>query len=63
MHPWADQLDWKMLGRLNDGPFAGLMTSMNNGFQFNQCDKFVLGPENGLKSFEAKPLGIFPTSG
>lgn len=60
LRPWAKELDWNMLGRLNDGPFPGLLTSMNNHFQNNQCERFLLGTEAGLKAFKAKPEGIFP---
>jgi hypothetical protein len=60
LHPWAHELDWKMLGRMKDGPFPGLITSMNNDFQLRQSDKFLLGTRAALTSFQSKPMGIFP---
>ncbi len=60
VQPWADQLDWAMIGKLNDGPFPGTMTSMSNNFQLQQCGKYLLGTENGLNMFQQKPMGIIP---
>ena len=61
VNPWADQLDWNMLGRMKDRPFPGLISSMSNSFQFHQSGKFLLGTEISLKKFQAKPSGILPT--
>ena len=62
VQPWADQLDWTMIGRLNDGPFPGLMTSMSNNFQFHQSSQYLLGTEIGLQKFREKPMGIIPVT-
>ena len=63
VEPWADQLDWTMIGRMHEPPgFPGLIASMNNNFQFNQCEKYLLGTETGLKKFQEKPMGIVPVS-
>jgi Protein of unknown function (DUF4238) len=62
VEPWAHELDWKMIGRMKDRPFPGLISSMNNSFQFHQSGKFLLGTETGLKNFQVKPQGILPAN-
>jgi uncharacterized protein DUF4238 len=59
LNPWAGELDGSMLGRLTDGPFPGIQTSMNNAFQGAQAGKFLLGTEVGLNQFEGNRAGIF----
>jgi hypothetical protein len=59
VEPWANELDWKMIGRNNDIiGFPGLIASMSNHFQFIQASKYILGTETGLTAFQKKPQGI-----
>jgi hypothetical protein len=58
LQPWADQLPTMSLGRIHDGPFPGLVTSMSNDFQSRQSDKFLLGTQTGLHKFQVNPEGI-----
>jgi hypothetical protein len=60
LHPWADQLEGQTLGRMKDGPFPGIQSSMSNHFQWQQSDRFLLGTEAGLEKFQTRPSGIFP---
>jgi hypothetical protein len=60
LESWGHELDWNLLGRLDDGPFPGILTSMNNHFQLQQSGRFLLGTDTGLKKFKDKPNGIFP---
>jgi hypothetical protein len=62
LNPWADQLDWRMLGRMEDGPVPGIFTSINNAFQSGQAERFLLGTESGLNAFEGNRFGIFPVA-
>lgn len=58
LNPWAVELDWSLLGRMEDGPFPGTYSSTNNHFQQKQAGKFLLGSETSLKAFAANPAGI-----
>lgn len=57
INPWAGQLDWTMIGRLSD-PWAGMHTSMNNAFQRQQCQEYLIGSQSGLAQFQQLPHGI-----
>jgi len=60
LHPWANELEGEVFGRMKDGPFRGTYSSMSNHFQWQQSGQFLLGTKNGLQSFQDKPYGIVP---
>jgi hypothetical protein len=52
LRPWANQLDRNMLGRMSESSIVAMASTLiNNNFQFNQAERFVLGNETGLKRF------------
>jgi hypothetical protein len=59
VEPWANQLEWSMIGRINEiGAFPGIMASMSNFFQWQQCETYLLGTLDGLITFQQNPEGI-----
>jgi hypothetical protein len=59
VEPWADQLEWSMIGRMNEiGAFPGLIASMSNFYQWHQCERYLLGTREGLTAFQQNPEGI-----
>lgn len=57
IEPWADQLDWKMIVRL-DEPIAGIMTSMNNHYQISQCTEYLIGTQAGIDAIRKNRYGV-----
>lgn len=58
LQPWQDQLPSMTIGRLDDGPFEGLLTTTSNEFQAKQADKYLLGTMTGLRKYQINPEGI-----
>jgi hypothetical protein len=48
----GDEIDMTMLGRMPASLTSCISTEINNQYQYVQCDKFLLGTENGLKNFQ-----------
>jgi hypothetical protein len=60
LRPWGDKLDnnLTMLGRMSEFSIvSGIVADTNNQFQYKQADRFLLGTENGIRSFEYDPTG------
>lgn len=60
LRPWGDKLDnnLTMLGRMSEFSIvSGVVAETNNQFQYRQAGLFLLGTENGIKSFKYDPTG------
>ena len=58
LQPWADQLQGMTIGRMNESPVPGLITTMSNDYQARQSNQFLLGTMTALRKYQINPEGV-----